>query len=232
VIINVFYVLSAVAFPAFARARSEPERMRRGYLTSLRLQAVYGAGAGTGLAIVAPMLVRVVFGVRWHGSIAPLEALACYAAFRSIGTSATDVYKAAGRPGVAASMSALRLAVLAPALVIAARSGIVTVSVVQAIAALCFAAIMQSVAIRIVGVPVRAFVRALAPAFSVAAGVAVGAGAVRAWLPGPDAVRLFAAVVAGAGAGAAGLFALDRGFVTEMRELRERARPVPQDARP
>src|SRR5262249_916125 len=64
VIINVFYVLSAVAFPVFSLTRSEPERLRRGYLTSLRLQTVYGVGAGVGLACVAPMLVHVLFGDR------------------------------------------------------------------------------------------------------------------------------------------------------------------------
>jgi len=72
VIINVFYVLSAVAFPLFSMAREDRGLLRRGYVATIRLQTVYGVMAGVGLAAVAPMLVHVVFGARWSQSIVPV----------------------------------------------------------------------------------------------------------------------------------------------------------------
>ena len=114
-IINVFYVLSSVAYPVFALAKEDAGRLRRGYLTSIRLQTAYGLGAGVALAVVAPMAVHAVFGPRWAPSVVPLEALALYAAFRSLGIGSVDVYKATGRPRLALWTSVVRLAAVAPA---------------------------------------------------------------------------------------------------------------------
>jgi PST family polysaccharide transporter len=219
VIINVFYVLSAVAFPVFSRTRGDRDRLRRGYLTGLRLQTVYGVGAGVGLACVAPMLVRVLFGRQWEASIAPLEALALYAAFRSVGNSATDLYKGLGRPGLAFAVSAVRLVVLVPAILVAARSDIEAVAWTQMGLALVFALMMQAVATRLVGVSVPEFVSALVPALAVAVGTALGAGAVRLWLPGSEGLRLAAAIAAGAGLGVAVLWRVDGRFLRELRGL-------------
>jgi lipopolysaccharide exporter len=230
VIINVFYVLSAVAFPLFSLAREVPGRLRRGYLSVVRLQTVYGAAAGVGLAMVAPMLVPVVFGPRWEASIAPLQALALYAAFRSLGIGAVDVYKAMGRPGLAASLSFARLAVLAPALLIAVGSGIEAVAWTQAVVALVLALLMQAVACRVLGLPLSSLGAALVPAAAVALGTAAGAGAIRLWLPAPEWARLAAAVVAGGLAGILAVHAVDRRFLSDARSLLRRparTEPVP-----
>jgi lipopolysaccharide exporter len=218
-IINVFYVLSAVAFPVFSRARGEGDRLRRGYLTAVRLQTVYGVAAGVGLAMVAPMLVRVAFGPAWEASIVPLQGLALYAAFRSLGIGAVDLYKAMGRPGLAVLLSFVRLAVLVPALLVAVRSGIDTVAWTQAVAALALALLMQAVAARVLRLPPTAMGRALLPAVAVGLGVALGAGTVRLWLPGPDWARLVAGMVVGGLAGAIALRAADPGVLREMRSL-------------
>jgi lipopolysaccharide exporter len=222
VIINVFYVLSAVAFPLFSMAREEAGRLRRGYLSVVRLQTVYGVGAGVGTAIVAPMLVPVVFGPQWEASIVPLQALALYAAFRSLGIGAVDVYKAVGRPGLAASLSFVRLAVLAPALLIAVGWGIDAIAWTQAVVALLLALLMQAIACRVLRLPLAAFGAALVPAGAVALGVAAAAGAVRLWMPGPEWARLVVAVVTGGAGGIAALHVADRRFLSDARSLLRR----------
>jgi lipopolysaccharide exporter len=219
VIINVFYVLSAVAFPLFSMAREDRELLRRGYVATIRLQTVYGVMAGTGLAAVAPMLVHVVFGPKWTPSIVPLQALALYAAFRSLGIGAVDVFKAIGRPGVAVALSFARLAVLAPALLVAVELGIEGVSWAQAIVAFVLALLMQLVASHALGLSPRALGAALVPAFAAGLGTALGAWVVRLWMPGAEPVRLVLAIVAGGLAGVAALHAADRGFLKEVRRL-------------
>ena len=55
-----------------------------------------------------------------------------YAALRSLGAGANDVYKAMGRPGLSVRFSLLRLVVLVPVLLFATRWGIAGVAWAQA----------------------------------------------------------------------------------------------------
>ncbi len=220
VIIGVFAVLSSVAFPMFSRARANPARLKRGYLTSVRLMSGYGVAAGVGLFMVAPMLVPVVFGPQWSAAVVPLEALSLYAAARSLGAGAVDVYKGIGRPGIGVSVALLRLALLVPALVLAAHhGGIEAVAWTQAGLALAFAVGMQSVAARVVGLALADLARALRPALALGGGIVVGAGLVRWGFSGPDGMRLVVSVVAGAGCGLAVLWRVDIGFLQDSRAL-------------
>ncbi len=219
-IIGVFAVLSAVAFPMFSRARTDPARLKRGYLTSVRLQSAYGVAAGVGLFMVAPMVVPVAFGAQWAAAVVPLQALSLYAAARALGAGAVDVYKGIGRPALGVGVALVRLALLVPALLLAASlGGIDAVAWTQAALALVFAAGMQSVAARIVGLGPRDLGRAVRPALALAAGIVVGAGAVRWGLTGPEGLRLTAAVAAGAAAGLAVLWRVDADFLHESRAL-------------
>jgi lipopolysaccharide exporter len=226
-IINVFFVLSAVAFPMFSRAREERGRLERGYLTSVRLQATYGVAAGVGLFLTAPLVVPVVFGDKWDAAIAPLEGLALYAAFRSLGAGAVDVYKGIGRPGLAAAVALGRFAVLVPALLVAAQYGIAEVAWTQAGLALAFAAGMQGVACRVVGLSLTQLVRALRPALIVAAGIILGTGPAVWWLPGPEGLRLAIALVGGAAAGFAALWIAAPEFLRDTRALLTRRKRPP-----
>ncbi len=218
-IINVFSVLSVVAFPLYRLAHDQPGKIQRGYLLGLRFQATFGVAAGVGLAVVAPMVVHVLFGPRWEGTVVPLEALALYAAFRSLGVGPNDVFRAIGRPGLLTVLSLIRLAAVAPALLVATAFGINGVSWAQAIVALPLAIFMQVIASRILGIPTWRLLAALGPSLAVGVATGLGAGLVRLWLPGPDALRLFAAVLAGGLAGLAALAASDRRLLLEVRSL-------------
>ncbi len=219
VIINVFYVLSAVAFPVFSKAQGNIERLRRGYVKSVALQSTYGVGAGVGLAMIAPMAVHVIFGSKWTPSIVPLEALALYAAFRALGVGSVDVYKATGRPRLAFWLSVVRLAAVLPALLVAVHFGIDGVAWAQAVVALLLAVLMQAVACRILRIPPSRLAAALIPALALGAGVAIGALAVRLWLPGPESVRLVAAAVAGGLSGIVALRLAAQDFLPDVRFL-------------
>jgi PST family polysaccharide transporter len=225
-IINVFFVVSSVTFPLYSQARGDGDRLRRGYLTSVRIQAAYGVCAGLGVAAVAPVLVPVLLGSNWAPAIAALVPLAVYAALRSLGAGANDVYKALGRPGLSVKISLLRLVVLVPTLIYATRWGFAGVAWAQALAAGAFVVLMQGVALRVLGLRWAALLRALAP--GVVGGLATGAGAllVVALLPGPDAVVLAVAVLTGTMAGAAGLHLTAPSLGRDMLRLVKRRAPT------
>jgi PST family polysaccharide transporter len=203
----------------FSRVSEDPVRLRRGYLTTLRLQAAFGVAAGAGLCVIAPVLVPVVFGSKWVASAGALGALALYASARSLGAGAMDVYKGIGRPGLAASVSVIRFAVLVPALLIAVDGGIEAMAWTQAGLALVFAVGMQAVASRIVGLTAADLWPALRPALALGAGAVIGAGAVVWGVAGDDAARLVAAIACGTTAGAAAVWLLDAQFVRDTRDL-------------
>jgi PST family polysaccharide transporter len=149
----------------------------------------------------------------------PLQALGVYATFRALGFGAVDVYKAIGRPGLAAGVSFARLIVLVPVLIAATSFGIEGVAWAQAALAFVFAVLMQSLACRMLDVPVRALWPAVRPGLAVGVGVAAGITAVRLGLTGSEALELAAAVPAGAIGALLLLWTTDRGFLREMRLL-------------
>jgi lipopolysaccharide exporter len=221
-IINVFFVLSAVAFPMFNRLRGDLARMRTAYLFSVRLYSLYGVCAGVGLAVVAPVLVRVVFGARWEPAIEALVPLALYAACRSLGVGANEVYKALGRPGTALSLSVVRLAVLVPALVLGAlHGGIVGVAWAQVVTSLGMSVLMQGRAARVLSLRRRELGRAMAPALLTGAAVLV-VGVPLARLPLPPVSTLVIVVAAGAATASLVMLLVDRPFVRDLLRIARR----------
>ena len=216
VIISAFNVMSVVAFPLFSHVRENTEQMRGGYLFGLRLQAIYGVAAGVGMAMAAPMMVHVVFGPQWGPTIVPLQALALYAAFRSLGLGPHDAFRGIGRPDLLVKLSVLRLAVVAPALLIGAKFGINGVAWAQTAAALPLALIMQAVASNVLGIRLSEIARALRPALMVSLGVTMAMAPVRFWLVAPEPVQLALAIVAGAAGALVAVVVTDRRLAAEM----------------
>jgi PST family polysaccharide transporter len=77
-------VMSSVLFPAFAQVQEEPARVRSAYLLVTRLTAMIAAPAMATLAIVAPHLVRGLYGPQWTGVVVPLQILSIAGYFRAL----------------------------------------------------------------------------------------------------------------------------------------------------
>ncbi|WP_165968789.1 oligosaccharide flippase family protein [Arthrobacter crusticola] len=213
-IMNVFYLLSTVVFPLYSRARSDLERLRGGYLKIVQIQSLYGVTAGVGLAVVAHMLVPVVFGDRWGQAVLPLVFLSMYAAVRALGAGATDIYKALGRPGLSVGISLVRLVLLVPLLIYAARWGIAGVAVAQCASALVFALGMQVVAARVLRMRAMLLLRAVIPGLVCGLAVSVVGISVSA-LPLGDGIPHLAVVIA---AGLGTVYLLLRMIFTSLHD--------------
>jgi PST family polysaccharide transporter len=77
-------VMSVVMFPALAQVQGEPARVRSGYLLVTRLTAIIAAPAMTAMAIVAPHLVRALYGPQWIGAVVPLQIFSLAGYFRAL----------------------------------------------------------------------------------------------------------------------------------------------------
>ena len=162
-IVAVFQIVSTVAFPAYSQVRKQLERVRRAYLRVVRLQSSYGLMIGGLLCVLAPLVITEVFGSEWESSTRAMQALAVYAAFRSLGMGVTDLLKGIGRPNLALLTTLARFLIVSIALLSVASRGITAVAVTQAATALVLMVLVQVVAARSLGLRARDLVRSYVP---------------------------------------------------------------------
>jgi O-antigen/teichoic acid export membrane protein len=79
-------VLSRVMFPAFSRMQDQPERLWNAYLCAVSTVSLIAFPIFTGLAVVAPEAVHLVFGPQWNGAVLPLQILCAGGVFWSVTT--------------------------------------------------------------------------------------------------------------------------------------------------
>jgi O-antigen/teichoic acid export membrane protein len=90
-------VLSGVLFPAFSEVQGEAVRVRRAYLLLTEFTGMIAAPAMALLAVVAPHLVRAVYGPKWTASVLPLQILCLAGYFRALYHLGGVVAQSAGR---------------------------------------------------------------------------------------------------------------------------------------
>jgi PST family polysaccharide transporter len=127
------WVVSKIAFPAFAKLHAAKGDLAAAYLTAIRYVTALTIPVAAGLWIVAEPLVLALFGPRWIAAVPIVRILGVYMAIRSFGTAAGDILKATGRSHRLAALGVARAVVLIPALVIAARFGVVAVAIALAV---------------------------------------------------------------------------------------------------
>jgi O-antigen/teichoic acid export membrane protein len=193
-IMNIAVVAANVLFPAFSAL--EEERRESGFLLSLRYLSAIVFPLGLGLTLLAKPLVLVIFGAQWYHSIAVTQVLAAYAVFSTLNIPAGTIYKVSGRAWILLAVIVPYLIALFVALLLFTHEGILAVAIcltsVQAAAALT-SIVMAG---KILEVPYRRIVRAIAAPL----GAALGMGVVV--FPIAEVVESnWAALLAGAAAG-------------------------------
>jgi O-antigen/teichoic acid export membrane protein len=86
-----------VVFPALSQVQDDHNRLRRGYLATLRLAAIVAIPLMVGLAGLAPVLIPLVYGPQWAGSVPILQWLALAGICRVILAIHGMVIQATGR---------------------------------------------------------------------------------------------------------------------------------------
>lgn len=117
-----------VAFPALSRLQHEPDRLRRAYYRMTGVTAAVVVPVYVGLAVVAPELIRLVFGPRWDeaGPVAAVLFLVGPAiALQGFGG---PLFNAIGRPDVQLRLKLASAVVAVVGFVIAVQFGILAVA--------------------------------------------------------------------------------------------------------
>lgn len=100
-----------VLLPVFAEVRHDPSRLRRAFVSSLRLQVFVGCPALVGISVLAPLIVRTFFGPQWDAAVLPMRILSVAAIVDVVMQPVVTIFISAGVPGRNLRVVTVRLAV-------------------------------------------------------------------------------------------------------------------------
>lgn len=219
IIDSVGWIFSAVLFALYSRARVlGMSAFRANMLRALRFTTLFGFSAGTGLAIVAPTAVPLLFSERWSAAVPPAVLLALATGVSSIGYASGDIFPALGRPGTLLRLTASMVAVAVVGFWLAAPAGITAVAAVHLAFQIVFAALRLRAANRLLNVRWIDDLRAMAPALGSSVGICCTALPVSLLLP-RNAAGLAATVLAGIAGASLALLVFGRPAVRDIRLL-------------
>jgi lipopolysaccharide exporter len=118
--------LANVTFPAFARMQARGEDPADRFLRVLGTLALVTALIGALLSGAAEPFVGLVYGDRWLAMIGPLGFLGAWAGLRPVQVTMSWLLNALGHAGALARMGVVTLALLVPAVFVAAHAGGIT----------------------------------------------------------------------------------------------------------
>jgi O-antigen/teichoic acid export membrane protein len=224
-------IFARVAFPAFARAREDLPRTRRGFLEALRAQTAIVIPLVTALALVAGDLVPLLLGSAWQGTVVLVQILCVRAVAASLNTLPRAVLLGRGRQWLVLAASLVSLVTYAAGWLIGLPWGAAGMAVGGSVAAI--AAVPVTLALLRAEKPVspRRFVQAFWPGVAGAAALAVAMIAAQRAIAGPLHVGPHARLLLlGTAGGGAALLAMGPWLLGEVRRHRAIARlgPAPE----
>lgn len=102
-------VISRVLFPAYSVLQNNMPALKDAFLRTLRLISYITIPAAAGLAVLAPEIVRVVYGDKWTPAVDSLIILSLFGCIRSLGTIQGYLYNAIGKPNISFYLNAVKL---------------------------------------------------------------------------------------------------------------------------
>lgn len=155
--------VSTVSFSAFARGQDNPAMLRAGAIRAAGVVTLVVLPAMVGLAILADQAVRVVYGPRWEAAVPVIQVLALVTAVQALSCVTASVMQAKGRSDWLYRWGLAYCLVGAAAMVVAARWGLVGVSLGLAAAVAVLAPLEMRMALSLIDLRLTTYLRSLVP---------------------------------------------------------------------
>lgn len=110
--VEVGRVLGKVLFPLYTKMHAEEDRLKSAFLKASQMVFLIAVPASAGLFILAPEIVRVVYGARWLPMVPVLYVIVIYGFLKSIEATVLPLLLGTGKPYVQTSITVLQLAVM------------------------------------------------------------------------------------------------------------------------
>ena len=196
--------VNRAVFPGYALVSGDRWQLRQGYLNVLSIISLLTVPVGTGIAVVAPLLVAVLLGPEWVEAGPVMAVLSFFGVTSALLANSGSIFKAIGKPKYLTIITGVRIVFLIPALIYATRAaGVLGAAYAYLAVSLLFMPVYYALLCRVLdlsladlaGAVGRPVLAATAMYFVVAGFLSASAGAFEAL---PAIVALLAAAAIGA----------------------------------
>lgn len=104
-------VIGQVSLPAYAILRADTEGVVKAFALQMRMVGLLLLPAAVGVAVLAPVLVPVLFGPRWLATVEPLRVLCLYAMCACLSGVMASLHYGLSRPDIPARIAFVQFAV-------------------------------------------------------------------------------------------------------------------------
>lgn len=167
-------VMTSVAFPALAKIQHDMRKTQTVYLAALSLVSLTVSPLLASVAVAAPQIILLVYGRQWTKCSLTLSILSVNALFVSVYTLADALAKAHARVYQQFCRYAIYAVIVCALVLTGARHSIEWVAAAVTIASAVMCVMMSHLAIRLLGMSWRSYLRVQYPGWLAAALVAAG----------------------------------------------------------
>ncbi len=117
-------IIIQISFSAFSRIQSDIARVRQNVLKAVRLASLIFFPMFLGMAVVAPNFIPLVLGQKWAALVVPFQLICLILPLKALDPIVSPAVLGIGKPSVVFWNRAITLAILLPAFIIGAQSGV------------------------------------------------------------------------------------------------------------
>ncbi len=121
-------VTNQVAMPVFSKLQKEPELLKRGFYTATQLTSLISFPVFTGMSVLAPEIVKSLFGEKWMPSVPVMQVLAFIGILHSLQFFNGSIIMAMGKPSWKLKLNCLHATANVIAFALVVRFGILAVA--------------------------------------------------------------------------------------------------------
>lgn len=181
-------VVARVAFPAFSRLQTEPDRLREAFLQTVHRVSLFAFPAFSGVAFLAPDLIPTLFGEQWSPSAPAMRYLAVAGILNSVFRLNSSVLLAMGKPAWRTKLAFLNATTTALAFLFVLtilHGDINSVAIAFLIQSWLFAPLSTAMLLRLIDLRLFQYLRQFADA-AMASSVMLGVMAMQSFLLPPE----------------------------------------------
>ena len=213
-----------VLFPAFSQIQDDPRRIASVWVRVNHVVGALAIPALAGLAVLAPDFVPVVLGDKWHEAIRVIQILTWVGALQCLQRLNSSILAARDQTGTLIRFAMVATAATLIAFFLGLHWGIVGIAAGYAISSTFVESYYTWLTARTLGTSPMRLVRALGGVIQSTAVMVAVLLVGRRFLVRAEvgqAERLLILIVVGAGVYAGMMALLDRGLITELKDLRQ-----------
>ncbi len=154
-------VLNRVVFPAYSSIQNEEEKLRRGYLQTVKYVAALTFPMSVGLIVVGPELIKVIYGPKWLPAISLLQIMGMSGVLNALPALSGGIIEARGRPGLELKLATISYPVYFSLLLVGLNWGLVGIAWATSINKLLFVVAGIILSCYVINLPLRAYVSAV-----------------------------------------------------------------------